>query len=359
MSPQVSVILPVYNGEAYLRAAVASIVEQSFRDFELLAIDGGSTDGSLRTLGEFAAGDERIRVVKQSGRGLVQALNEGVALARGEFLARMDADDVALPNRFEEQVAFLRGHPDVAVVGSAMTLINGDGRPIREMSYPQQPAEIAEALKAGSALAHPSVMMRRAIVQDMGGYREILGFAEDYDLWLRMAERTSLANLPARLMFYRHHDAKRGCVFAFEQELHTQIARLAAAARRNGQADPLVGLTSISVDDINRFALSPEQREALLCDLLQPLLGASKREELARAAEVGALIGKPINRSIVAQRQLELAICFLRVRQIWPAARWAMRAMVVDPAQALRRMASIGARVPRRLVSSALRLKRY
>src|SRR5215470_4499377 len=107
MDPQVSVILPVYNSEQYLAAAVASILQQTFADFELLAIDGGSSDRSLDILREFAARDPRLRVVPQEGKGLVNALNQGVAKARGEFIARMDADDIAHSERFERQVAFL------------------------------------------------------------------------------------------------------------------------------------------------------------------------------------------------------------------------------------------------------------
>ncbi len=128
MPPVISVILPVYNGEAYLALAVDSILVQTFRDFELIAVHGGSTDRSPEILRDFADRDMRVRVVRQDGKGLVGALNQGIALARGELLARMDADDIAHPDRFATQVAFLRGNPDIAVVGSAMTLIDEAGR---------------------------------------------------------------------------------------------------------------------------------------------------------------------------------------------------------------------------------------
>ncbi|HUI96849.1 MAG TPA: glycosyltransferase [Xanthobacteraceae bacterium] len=351
MSPQISVILPVYNSDAYLGAAVASIVSQSFRDFELLAIDGGSTDASRRILGEFAQSDARIRIVPQSGRGLVGALNEGIALARGEFLARMDADDISLPERFARQIEFLRRNPDIAVVGSAMTLIDAEGRSVRDIVYPQQPADVARALEGGSALAHPAVMMRRDAVQRAGGYRAVLEFAEDYDLWLRMSEHASLANLPDKLLQYRHHATKRGCVFAFEQELHTQIARLSAAARRAGRADRLDGITTLGISDIGRFELSAERREQLICDLVEPLLGASKPQELARVEEVFRLIGKPVSRSRVGRRKLDLAMRLLRTRRFSPAAVWAIRAGATAPLETLAVLASLGVRAPRKLAA--------
>src|SRR4051794_24772902 len=110
--PPISVLLAVYNGGRYLRAAVDSILTQTFTDFEFIIIDDGSTDGSLATLREFAQRDPRINLVSRPNKGLTVTLNEGIALARGEFLARMDADDIALPQRFEKQIAYLRDHPE-------------------------------------------------------------------------------------------------------------------------------------------------------------------------------------------------------------------------------------------------------
>src|SRR5262249_27119702 len=158
MAPPVSVILPVYNGEAYLALAVDSVLCQSFRDFELIGIEGGSSDNSRAILTAFAERDARVRVVGQTEKGLVGALNQGIRLAAGEFLARMDADDLAHPDRFAMQLAFLRDNPGIAVVGSAMTLIDEHGRRVRDIDYPQQPSEVARSLGRGSALAHPAVM---------------------------------------------------------------------------------------------------------------------------------------------------------------------------------------------------------
>src|ERR1700716_545696 len=125
--------MPVFNGGSYLAAAVESVLKQSFGDFELLAIDDGSTDQSVSVLSGFARSDGRIRLITQANAGIVASLNRALGLARGEYVARMDADDVALPSRLAMQVAFLDGHPDVAVVGSAIRLIDADGNAIRDV----------------------------------------------------------------------------------------------------------------------------------------------------------------------------------------------------------------------------------
>jgi hypothetical protein len=357
MTPQVSVILPVYNGEPYIGAAVASILNQTFWDFELIVVDGGSTDRSLAVVDELAGGDPRVVVVRQGAASLVRQLNCGISAARGEFLARMDADDISHPERLQRQVEFLRRNPDIAVVGSAMTLIDADGARIRDIDYPQEPRDVAAFLDTGSPLGHPAVMMRRDLVRQAGGYREILQFAEDYDLWLRLdAQKHLMANLPDRLLSYRHHAKKRGCVFAFEQELHTQIARLSASARRAGLDDPLAGLTTLGLEDLDRFALCRAKREEVVFALLEPLLAASTPEELARAAEVLGFVGtRPADRGRAARKQLELARRFLAAGRFATAAGWAMRAVRTRPRALLSVVRSIGARAKRRMAPGATR----
>src|SRR5262249_18828515 len=159
-----SVILPVYNSETYLAAAVESILAQTFRDFELIAVEGGSTDRSLAILDQFAATDPRVAVIRHGTASLVRQLNRGLAAARGEYFARMDADDVSRPDRLQRQVDFLRRNPSIAVVGAAVTLIDERGSAVREIDYPQSPTEVAAFLDIGSPLAHPAVMMRRDAV---------------------------------------------------------------------------------------------------------------------------------------------------------------------------------------------------
>jgi GT2 family glycosyltransferase len=268
--PAVSVVLPVYNGEPYLVEALESILGQTFDDFELIAVcDPSSTDNSHGLLDAVARRDSRVHVLEGPIRNLVAALNLGLSRARGEFIARMDSDDVSLSNRFARQVEYLREHPDIAVVGSAITLIDAAGAVIREIDYPLAPAKIDRFLiEVGCAVAHPTSMARREAILSVGGYRDLFQHAEDYDLWLRVAGRHSLANLPDRLLRYRHHDSKDSLRHATAQRLATHVARLCAKARRSGQPDPLEGRSSLSLDDLDRFDLSVGEREAIMRDVM-------------------------------------------------------------------------------------------
>jgi glycosyltransferase involved in cell wall biosynthesis len=206
-SHAISVILPVYNAERYLREAVASVLAQTFDDFEFLAFDDGSTDGSLKVLHEFEAQDERVFTFSRENRGLVQTLNELIGLARGRYLARMDADDICRPLRFEKQIAYLESHPECVAVGTGSLLIDPSGRPICEHIYENLHEEIDNIhLGEGiSRLCHPSTMMRKDAVVQIGLYRQEFRWAEDLDLFLRLAEVGQLANIPDILLEYRHH----------------------------------------------------------------------------------------------------------------------------------------------------------
>jgi Glycosyl transferase family 2 len=290
--PAVSVVLPVYNGEPYLVEALNSILRQTFEDFELIAVDDASTDNSRSYLEEAARRDARVCIVDGPGRGLVDALNLGLARARGEFIARMDADDVSQSTRFAQQVEYLRANPQIAVVGSAITLIDATGKLIREIDYPLTPVEVDRFLiETGSALAHPAVMARRNALREVGGYRSLFQHAEDYDLWLRLAEGHSLANLPDRLLRYRHHDTKGSLRHAAAQRLATHLARLCAKARRSGQPDPLAARSALSLDDLGCFDLAAGQREAIMRDVMVAETGAAGRASLPIGARSALAAG--------------------------------------------------------------------
>jgi hypothetical protein len=290
--PAVSVVLPVYNSEPYLAEALDSILRQTFDDFELIAVYDASTDNSRTRLEDAARRDSRVRVVDGPGRGLVDALNLGLERARGEFIARMDADDVSQSTRFARQVEYLRANPQIAVVGSAITLIDAAGRVMREIDYPLTPAEVDRFLiETGSALAHPAVMARRDAMLSVGGYRSLFQHAEDYDLWLRLAERHSLANLPERLLRYRHHDTKGSLRHAAAQQLATHVARLCAEARRSGRPDPLEARSALSLDDLDRFDLAACQRETIMRDVMAAEAGAATRGSLPTRTRLAVVAG--------------------------------------------------------------------
>jgi glycosyltransferase involved in cell wall biosynthesis len=247
--PVISAVLPVYNGEAYVREAVESILAQTFADFELIIINDGSTDGSGVILRELAARDPRIVLVERANGGLVSALNEGVERAQADLIARMDADDVADPERFALQQARMSVEPELGVLGSFIRIVDKTGRFIRQGYYPVTPKETARFLVHGSPLAHPTVMMRKEAVKKVGGYRRAFSHCEDYDLWLRISELGyAIANLPKPLLNYRVHGANVSTVHREAQELGTLVARLAHRCRMAGLPDPVEGVEKIQVE---------------------------------------------------------------------------------------------------------------
>ena len=204
--PRVSVVLPFRDCESFLTEAVASILGQAFRDFELLAVDDGSKDQSVAVIEAFARQDGRVRLLRAHGAGVAAALNVGVAESRGEYVARMDGDDVALPERFVWQVAALDGSPRVLVVGSAVEHIDRRGRVLDVAWYPSTAEGVRTVLAHGHCcLCHPATMIRREALVGAGGYRTSVPFAEDFDLWLRLARVGDLINLDRRLLRYRLH----------------------------------------------------------------------------------------------------------------------------------------------------------
>ena len=206
INPAISVLLPVYNAEQFVREAVDSILAQSFADFELIALDDGSTDRSLSILREYEARDPRVRIITRENRGLVASLNQLMAAARGSYLARMDADDVCMPRRFEQQLAFLKSNPDHVAVGGWVIHMNESGLPIGPVKTPTEHADIDQAhLKGHTSIWHPTALIKKDAVLSIGGYREEFQHAEDLDLWLRLAELGRLANLSEFVLRYRLH----------------------------------------------------------------------------------------------------------------------------------------------------------
>lgn len=201
--PRVTVLMPVHDGAAYLRPAVESVLAQSHRELELLVVDDGSRDESPEIVASYR--DPRVRLHRRAeNRGVVATLNEGLALVDTEYVARMDADDVAHPERIARQVAFLDRNPDVAVLGTAVKDI---GAARGKYRLPLSHGEIRARLLFDWAIAHPTVMLRPAVLRAHGlRYDPAYRHAEDYALWVEVAARAKVANLPDRLLLYRHHE---------------------------------------------------------------------------------------------------------------------------------------------------------
>lgn len=197
----------VYNGGRLLDKAIASIVGQTYSSWELVVVDDGSTDSSLEVARSWARRDPRVRVVEHHvNRGHAVALNHAFTVARGELLARMDADDVSLPRRLERQVVLLDTRPDVAVVGTGATFIDAEANELGTGHLFEEHEDIAANIYRTTPLIHPSVMMRRTFLESLGGYDVRLRRAEDSDLWLRGYRRFRYHNLPEALLQYRIGD---------------------------------------------------------------------------------------------------------------------------------------------------------
>lgn len=238
----VTVLMPVYNAEKYLGEAVESILAQTYSDFEFIVINDGSTDRSESILQEFQRRDRRIRVVSRSNTGYVVALNEGLGYANGRYIARMDADDIALPDRFVKQVAFLEANQNYVAVGSRVLLIDSEGLPISPFFQQTSHEEIDTVHMAGcsgSSICHPTAMLCRDALQSIGGYRKQMEPAEDLDLFLQLAEIGKLANLSDVLLKYRLHPKSVGHSRRAEQKQAAERAVIEAHHRR-GFAPPML-----------------------------------------------------------------------------------------------------------------------
>jgi glycosyltransferase involved in cell wall biosynthesis len=201
--PDISVVMAVHNAAHVVAQAIESILHQTFGNFEFIIIDDGSADSSGKILREYARLDGRIQIHSQPNQGLIASLNRGCRMAKGRYVARMDADDISFPARFEKQFRFLEAHPEIGVLGTWIQDVDKNGTPTIAWPVPSDPVVVRWFLFFGNCIAHPSVMMRRDLLERMGYYRPDAVHVEDYDLWVRAAEVTALANLPEVLVQYR------------------------------------------------------------------------------------------------------------------------------------------------------------
>jgi len=237
-----SVLLPAYNAAKHLPEAISSVLAQSHLDFELLILNDGSTDSSLEIAEDFRARDSRIQLITHGNLGMGAALNQGLEFARSDWIVRLDADDVMLPNRLERQIAFVERHPRIAVAGSLVYYIGEDGRVLgAATSSLATPRDFERHLRAGKpiALHHPSVILRKDVVLAVGGYRPEFWPADDYDLWARIAEQDHLILVQQEyLVKYRIHGASTSIAGAAQAGQRVRWAKECATRRRHGLSEP-------------------------------------------------------------------------------------------------------------------------
>ena len=255
--PEITVLMAVYNGERYLGEAIESILGQSFGDFEYLIIDDASTDCTSAILREYAMADKRIRLISnESNLGLSRSLNRGLEQAKGLYIARMDADDIARPERFATQHAWLKEHPEILVLGSAIQMIDENGEQL-----PSEPPPLSSAQMRWNSffgrqfvVCHPTVMARRELFERFGVYAE-LPTSQDLELWGRLIciEPYPIANLSEVLLDYRVHSDS---VSEKQNELQLETSNRVRLDTINRTFD-----SNYSVEMVNEYRLASSQRK--------------------------------------------------------------------------------------------------
>jgi hypothetical protein len=320
---QVSVVMSVLNGEKFLPEAVDSILKQSFRDFEFIVIDDGSTDSSGAILESYQKKDPRVRVYHQENRGLVESLNRGCAMARGKYLARMDADDIAIKERLMLQVRFMEEHPEVAVLGGAVEVIDSTGRWLDTSVNPSGDSQLKlDALRGNCPFWHSTVLMRKDVFVSVGGYRKVVVDCEDYDLWLRISDRYQLANLKEVLTKYRLHPDQVTLRKCKQGALSALAAQAAAGSRRSGNPDPLDSIDEITPAVLATLGVSDATLNAtlakrylrviqIMCDACQYTAATEALDEITGSCDW----------KLAGSRALA-EVCLLRARLTWRQGRY-------------------------------------
>ena len=221
MNPKISVVMSVYNGEKHLRESIESILNQTFTDFEFIIVNDGSTDNSLEIIKSYD--DERIKIINnEENIGLTKSLNKAIKQARGVYIARQDADDISLSNRLELQFKFLEKHPEVALLGTGIYVIDENGDEIEKRIMHPNPKR---SLLKGNRFIHGSVMFRKSVIDELGAYNETLRYSQDYELWLRLSKEYDVRNLTVPLYKLRMHKSSILSRKVEEQQMYAVLAR--------------------------------------------------------------------------------------------------------------------------------------
>ncbi len=298
--PLVSVVMSVYNGRPYMRAAVQSMLKQTLQDFELIIVNDGSTDGSGEVLNQLSESEDRIRVFHQENRGLAAALNRGIKNARGKYIARMDADDVSRPHRFERQIKALRGNPERAVVGAQVAFIDEEGDQIAgSTSNPTTPVHLAWRLLFRNRIFHPTWMAVKEKLEAAGGYNEAYETAQDYELITRLSRRYSVSNVDDVLVYMRRHgervtvNKKGGQEDNAYEVAHREQRILLGETHDLSKSEPLIAgktqydvryLLELMEAFIERRTPDPESRDLIRSLVAQKIWGDGR--VLARKGQV-------------------------------------------------------------------------
>ncbi|WP_434687170.1 glycosyltransferase family 2 protein [Pseudanabaena minima] len=268
-SVKVSVLLPVYNGGSTLPQAIASILSQDMSELELIIIDDCSTDNSASIIRQYADKDSRIiPIFHEVNIGLAKTLNEGLNLAKSDFVARMDQDDESLPHRLRIQLDYMLRHPDFAVVGSYVYHMGAKQEFDRLVELPSDAEQIKQTLLQYNCMYHPSVMMRRNKILEIGGYQPEFKNAEDYDLWLRVSKSSLLANISEPLLRYRFSVSGMTLSRKWEQLFYVYLAQ-SAYKNETSSAEVINSKAQEMLKQIDRTYFLGEVANGTILELLK------------------------------------------------------------------------------------------
>ena len=286
--PHISVVMVTRNVERFLGESIESILAQNFQNFEFVIVDFGSTDNSPSIVSRYAATDSRIKFHVIPGCGLAEARNESCRLALGRYIAIMDADDVALPSRLLWEAEFMEQHPHVGVVGGAVEWIDSAGKPLMISRHPLENSELQTALLTHSVVWQPTALIRAEAFARAGQYRGAFAPAEDYDLWLRIAEHFEIANLERVVLQYRIHPHQVSLQKCAQQTLAILGAQVSASARRLGRPDPLDAVKELTPPLLLSLGVTEaQQRAELAANFWQWIQHMCRAGEYATALDGG------------------------------------------------------------------------
>ena len=334
--PLVSVVMAVCNAERFLAESIQSILNQSFRDFEFIVVDYGSTDNSKFIISSYVARDNRIKVHEVRPCVLPAARNAGCFLAQGRYIAIMDADDVSLPDRLSSEVDYMERHPQVALLGGAVEWMDSSGRPFHTHRHPTDNCEIKFELLTHSVFWHPTIIMRKEAFVLVGGYRPAFVCAHDYDLALRIAEKYECANLEEILLRYRVHPIQLTFHKHRQQTLCKLAARASAVARSKEQPDPLDTVREITPSTLATLGVEETaQRNSVVTDgriwIRHMMTAGDYAAALAAARRIVESSLDHVEPYQVSELYLSVAELYWREKRIWKCVIAAGQAVLARP----------------------------
>lgn len=295
----VSVVMCVRNGVEFVGLAIESILTQTHQHIELIVIDDGSRDSTLDVLGEYERSDSRMIVRSQPPLGIVAGSQLGCGIASGRFIARLDADDISMPSRLERQVDFLIENPHIGLVGTAARFITHTGALTNWVQRPPtRDSEIKKLLRKHNCLIHSSILMRADVFRAVGGYRVPFVVAQDYDLWIRISNYSTLANLDEVLTHYRLHACQVSARGLERQSVASLAIVRAAAIKNNSGLDPFDGAVAIDRELLSRLGITDLEIET---HLFHAYIG---RLHLMRSLGLGAEVNSLLQQTFSNEEEI-------------------------------------------------------